>query len=186
MTRKRTGDEQIAFALRAKRRAGRRWRRAAASGGSRSRPVSRWKKQVAGMGVPEIRRLKHREDENGKLKTLVADLTLDRAMLRGTCCTERGKGCRPARGRGPSQDGLRLEPNGGPAPQQAPAGHPSAPGPGAIRRPPCASAGTRRWLSGYGSGSGPQAGCDTGIGGSHPASTGGLGDEPQAHRPAHP
>jgi putative transposase len=33
------------------------------------------------MGVPEIRRLKQLEDENGKLKKLVADLTLDRAML---------------------------------------------------------------------------------------------------------
>ncbi len=33
------------------------------------------------MGVPEIRRLKQLEDENGKLKQLVADLTLDRSML---------------------------------------------------------------------------------------------------------
>jgi putative transposase len=33
------------------------------------------------MGVPEIRRLKPLEDENAKLKKLVADLTLDRAML---------------------------------------------------------------------------------------------------------
>ena len=33
------------------------------------------------MGVPEIRRLKQLEEENGKLKRLVADLTLDRAML---------------------------------------------------------------------------------------------------------
>lgn len=41
----------------------------------------RWKKQYAGMGVPEIRRLKQLEDENGKLKKLVADLTLNRAML---------------------------------------------------------------------------------------------------------
>ena len=33
------------------------------------------------MGVPEIRRLKQLEDENGKLKRLVADLTLGRSML---------------------------------------------------------------------------------------------------------
>jgi putative transposase len=33
------------------------------------------------MGVPEIRRLKQLEDENAKLKRLVADLTLDRSML---------------------------------------------------------------------------------------------------------
>ena len=33
------------------------------------------------MGVPEIRRLKQLEEENGRLKRLVADLTLDRTML---------------------------------------------------------------------------------------------------------
>ena len=33
------------------------------------------------MGIPEIRRLKQLEDENAKLKKLVADLTLNRAML---------------------------------------------------------------------------------------------------------
>lgn len=41
----------------------------------------RWKKQFVGMGGPEIRRLKQLEDENNKLKRLVADLTLDRSML---------------------------------------------------------------------------------------------------------
>ena len=35
----------------------------------------------AGMGVAEIRRLKRLEDENGKLKRLVADLTFDKSML---------------------------------------------------------------------------------------------------------
>jgi putative transposase len=39
------------------------------------------KKVYAGMGVSEIRRLKQREDENTKLKRLVADLTLDKTML---------------------------------------------------------------------------------------------------------
>jgi putative transposase len=41
----------------------------------------RWKKQFAGMGVVEIRRLKRLEEENAKLKRLVADLTLDKTML---------------------------------------------------------------------------------------------------------
>jgi len=41
----------------------------------------RWKKQFVGLGVPEIRRLKQLEDENAKLKRLVADLSLDRTML---------------------------------------------------------------------------------------------------------
>ena len=33
------------------------------------------------MGVSEIRRLKQLEEENTKLKRLVADLTLDKTML---------------------------------------------------------------------------------------------------------
>jgi putative transposase len=36
-----------------------------------------WKEVYAGMGVSEIRRLKQLEEENAKLKRLVADLTLD-------------------------------------------------------------------------------------------------------------
>jgi putative transposase len=41
----------------------------------------RWKKQFAGMGVAEIRRLKQLEDENARLKRLVADLTLDKGCV---------------------------------------------------------------------------------------------------------
>jgi len=41
----------------------------------------RWKKKYAGMGVAEVRRLKQLEDENRRLKRLVADLTLDKQML---------------------------------------------------------------------------------------------------------
>lgn len=41
----------------------------------------RWKKKYSGMGVSEVRRLKQLEEENSKLKRLVADLSLDKAML---------------------------------------------------------------------------------------------------------
>jgi putative transposase len=41
----------------------------------------RWKKKFAGMGVAELARLRQLEDENKKLKSLVADLTLDKHML---------------------------------------------------------------------------------------------------------
>ena len=41
----------------------------------------RWKKKYAGLGVAELRRLKQLEEENKKLKRLVADLSLDKAML---------------------------------------------------------------------------------------------------------
>jgi putative transposase len=41
----------------------------------------RWKQRFAGMGVTEMRRLKQLEEENRRLKQVVADLTLDKAML---------------------------------------------------------------------------------------------------------
>ena len=40
-----------------------------------------WKKKYDGLLPTEMRRLKQLEDENGKLKKLVADLSLDREML---------------------------------------------------------------------------------------------------------
>jgi putative transposase len=40
-----------------------------------------WKKKYVGMGVGELRRLKQLEDENRRLKGLVADLTLDKHIL---------------------------------------------------------------------------------------------------------
>ena len=41
----------------------------------------RWKRKFAGLGVAELRRLRQLEDENRRLKQLVADLTLDKHML---------------------------------------------------------------------------------------------------------
>ena len=56
------------------------WRAPSLRSGRESlHPIS-WKKDCAGMGVAEIRRLKQLEDENGKLKRLVADLGLDKEM----------------------------------------------------------------------------------------------------------
>jgi putative transposase len=40
-----------------------------------------WKKQYAGLGVQELRELRQLRDENGRLKRLVADLSLDRQIL---------------------------------------------------------------------------------------------------------
>ena len=42
---------------------------------------SRGKRKVAGLGIAELRRLREVEDENRRLKQLVADLTLDTHML---------------------------------------------------------------------------------------------------------
>jgi putative transposase len=40
-----------------------------------------WKKKYGGLGVSELRRLRQLEDENNRLKQIVADLTLDKQML---------------------------------------------------------------------------------------------------------
>jgi putative transposase len=40
-----------------------------------------WKRQYAGMGVSELRELRQLREENGRLKRLVADLSVDRQML---------------------------------------------------------------------------------------------------------
>ena len=43
----------------------------------------RWKKLYGGLGTGELRRLKQLEEENRKLKQLVADLSLDKHILQG-------------------------------------------------------------------------------------------------------
>ncbi len=80
MKKKRFTEAQIAFAL-----------RQAESGtpvaeiirkiGISEVTFYRWKKKYAGLGVAELRRLKQLEDENRRLKRMVADLSLDKQML---------------------------------------------------------------------------------------------------------
>jgi putative transposase len=41
----------------------------------------RWKKKYTGLEVDQVRQLKQLQEENSRLKRLVADLTLDKAML---------------------------------------------------------------------------------------------------------
>jgi putative transposase len=41
----------------------------------------RWKKQYAGLQTDQVRQLKLLQEENARLKKLVAELTLDKAML---------------------------------------------------------------------------------------------------------
>jgi putative transposase len=40
-----------------------------------------WKKRYAGLGLSQLRELRQLREENGKLKRLVADLSLDRHLL---------------------------------------------------------------------------------------------------------
>ncbi|MBA7709603.1 hypothetical protein ES703_118524 [subsurface metagenome] len=64
----------------------------------------RWKKKYTGMGVAEVRRLRVLEEENRKLKQLVADLSLDKQMLQDVLRKKLRSGhmvryCRSATGR---------------------------------------------------------------------------------------
>ena len=54
---------------------------AARQAGVTEQTVYRWRKEYGGMRVDQARRLKELEGENGRLKRLVADLTLDKLIL---------------------------------------------------------------------------------------------------------
>jgi putative transposase len=80
MPRKGRSEEQILQALRQ------------AEGGEKATEICRklgiseqafytWKRKYAGIRLSELRELRQLRDENGKLKKLVADLSLDRYML---------------------------------------------------------------------------------------------------------
>jgi putative transposase len=80
MKRSRFSDQQIAFVL-----------RQAAEGtaiaevclkvGISEATYYNWRKKFGGLMPSEMRRLKQLEEENGKLKRIVADLALDKEML---------------------------------------------------------------------------------------------------------
>jgi putative transposase len=80
MKRSKFSEEQIVYAIRQ------------AEGGSPVGDLCRqlgvsdatfyaWKKKYAHIGVSELRRLRQVEEENSRLKRLVADLSLDKHML---------------------------------------------------------------------------------------------------------
>jgi len=78
MKRKRYTDEQIAFAMRQAEH-GTPVVEVTRKMGISEQTFYRWKKKYSGMGPSEVRRLKQLEEENRKLKRLVADLSLDKA-----------------------------------------------------------------------------------------------------------
>jgi putative transposase len=79
--RKRTfSEEQIALALR-DAESGTPVAEVCRKMGVSEQSFYRWKRKYMGMGVAELRRLKPLEEENRKLKKIVADLTLDKHML---------------------------------------------------------------------------------------------------------
>jgi len=78
--RSRFTQEQIAFALR-QAESGTSVGEVCRKMGVSENTFYRWKRKFEGMGVAELRRLKQLEEENRKLKNLVADLALDKEML---------------------------------------------------------------------------------------------------------
>jgi len=73
-------EEQIAFALK-QAETGTRVGEVCRKMGISEATFYNWKKKFAGLGVTELRRLRQLEDENQRLKKLVADLSLDKEML---------------------------------------------------------------------------------------------------------
>ena len=81
MGKKNFSEEQIAFALR-QAELGTSVAEIIRKLGISEQTFYRWKKRFAGLGVAELRRLRTLEEENKKLKQLVANLSLDKKMLR--------------------------------------------------------------------------------------------------------
>ena len=73
-------EEQIAFALK-QAESGTRVEEVCRKMGISQATFYAWRKKFGGLGVSELRRLRQLEEENRKLKLLVADLSLDKAML---------------------------------------------------------------------------------------------------------
>lgn len=73
-------EEQIAFALR-QAESGTVVAEVCRKMGVSEATFYNWKKKYGGLGVSELRRLKQLEEENARLKRMVADLSLDKQML---------------------------------------------------------------------------------------------------------
>lgn len=80
MKKSRFSEEQVAFALR-QAESGTPVGEVVRKLGISEQTFYRWKKKYGGLGVAEVRRLRQLEEENRRLKQMVADLSLDKAML---------------------------------------------------------------------------------------------------------
>ena len=80
MKKTRYTEEQIAFTLK-QAETGTRVEEVCRKMGISEATFYNWKKKFGGMGVTKLRRLRQLEEENQRLKRLVADLSLDKVML---------------------------------------------------------------------------------------------------------
>ena len=82
MKKSRFNEEQIIGILK-QHEAGRRVPELAREHGVSEATIYTWKSKYGGLEVSEAQRLKSLEDENRRLKQLVADLSLDKEALKG-------------------------------------------------------------------------------------------------------
>lgn len=108
MKKSRFTEEQIAFALK-QAETGTPVAEVLRRMGISEQTFYRWKKLYGGLVTGELRRLKQLKDENRKLKQLVADLSLDKHILRGTCSQKSSDACSATRARAPGSAGARGE-----------------------------------------------------------------------------
>jgi putative transposase len=80
MKKSRYTEEQIAYVLR-QAEAGTPVSDVCRAAGIAEATFYVWKRKYANLGVSELRKLKLLQDENARLKRLVADLTLDKHIL---------------------------------------------------------------------------------------------------------
>jgi len=80
MKRSRFSEQQIAFILR-QAEEGTSVEEVCRKAGISIQTYYRWRKKYGGLMPSEMKRLKQLEEENAKLKKLVADLSLDKEML---------------------------------------------------------------------------------------------------------
>ncbi len=80
MKKSRYTEEQVAFALK-QAELGTAVAEVCRKMGVSEAAFFRWKQKYGGLGPSELRRLRQLEEEDTKLKKLVADLSLDKAML---------------------------------------------------------------------------------------------------------
>ena len=128
MGKKHFTEEQIAFALR-QAESGTSVAEVIRKLGISEQTFYRWKKRFAGLGIAELRRLRILEEENRKLKQLVADLSLDKKMLqdvlskkleaRGAACSGTGGAGGVPGGRASGLPGVGIRPIELPLPEQA-------------------------------------------------------------------
>ena len=80
MKKSRFSEQQIAFILK-QAEDGTSVEEVCRKAGISQQTYYRWRKKYAGLMPSELRRLKQLEEENSRLKRMVADLSLDKEML---------------------------------------------------------------------------------------------------------